>query len=191
MSRRDGKWTCIRCRAGFEAINGSRICDACADRACEICGAKDRTARSDMRWCNSCKPAAAVLRASDWYFQNKQRKREYDAKRRSDKRQLYRDASKRWRDANPEKKNADTSARRQRVRAQMPKWMRPSLMVCFYEKAKRVSECLGIEHHVDHVIPLRGRKVSGLHVPWNLHVIPARLNLEKHNRYGVPHEGSK
>lgn len=40
----------------------------------------------------------------------------------------------------------------------------------------------GIEWHVDHVIPLRARKASGLHCAANLQVIPEVLNLTKHNR---------
>lgn len=51
-----------------------------------------------------------------------------------------------------------------------------------YDLARKRSVATQIKWEVDHIIPLRGAAVSGLHVPWNLQVIPRRLNRTKGNK---------
>jgi len=67
---------------------------------------------------------------------------------------------------------------------QRPPWLskdqRNEMAEC-YRLAKMLSKKIGVMHHVDHIIPLNGKVVSGLHVPWNLQVIPADVNLRKSN----------
>ena len=67
-----------------------------------------------------------------------------------------------------------------------PKWLTQDDLFFIeeaYHLAKLRTELLGIPYHVDHILPLQGKTVSGLHVPANLQVIPATINLKKSNRH--------
>tara|TARA_R100000541_G_C1879440_1_gene82084 strand:+ start:444 stop:905 length:462 start_codon:yes stop_codon:yes gene_type:complete len=52
----------------------------------------------------------------------------------------------------------------------------------FYWLARDLKAVTGEEYHVDHIVPINGKNVCGLHVPWNLQVLPADINMSKGNR---------
>lgn len=53
----------------------------------------------------------------------------------------------------------------------------------FYWLAKDLKSVTGEDYHVDHIVPICGENICGLHVPWNLQVLPADINLSKGNKY--------
>jgi hypothetical protein len=87
--------------------------------------------------------------------------------------------SKRWRDANKARKLANVSGRKAHVKRATPSWVDRNAIAQVYADAAILSASTGIKHHVDHIVPLRGKLVSGLHVPWNLRPFPAIDNLKK------------
>ena len=84
----------------------------------------------------------------------------------------------RWREKYPEKvrlKSAlDRAARLQRL----PSWADLDKIKDFYLSCPE-------GYHVDHIIPLRGKLVSGLHVLENLQYLPAKENMSKGNTYSI------
>jgi len=63
----------------------------------------------------------------------------------------------------------------------MPPWADKEAIEQVYKTAARATELLGELHQVDHIVPLQGDGVCGLHVHYNLRVIPRQDNLRKGN----------
>lgn len=139
-------------------------------------------------WCKPChreygKKKYHALATSEEYRQaERARIREYHANNP----EKVRSWARAYAQANPGRLNAKAKryvlTREQRT----PQWLTVDdlwLIEQAYDLAVLRTRVLGFPWHVDHVVPLHGRLVSGLHVPHNLQVIPAQTNRSKSNRY--------
>lgn len=75
-----------------------------------------------------------------------------------------------------------TVRRRLKEKLATPKWAVIKAIREFYKNAARISVETGIPHHVDHIYPLQGRNVCGLHVETNLQIISGVVNIAKGNK---------
>jgi hypothetical protein len=99
-------------------------------------------------------------------------------------------ARKKWIAANPGKDNAAKALNAQKRKQRIPTWLSEDdkwMVEQAYELAAMRSKMFGFKWHVDHIIPLNGKRVSGLHVPTNLQVVPWIDNLKKYNKFEVTH----
>jgi hypothetical protein len=62
-------------------------------------------------------------------------------------------------------------------------WANQEAIAAFYVEAALLTRATGRVHVVDHIIPLRGRQVSGLHVENNLRVVERFENARKSNKW--------
>ena len=88
--------------------------------------------------------------------------------------------------ANKERYVAASAKRRAAQNSATPTWL-TAIDKAMIQEMYDVSEAryiqTGIKHHVDHIVPINGKGVAGMHVPWNLQVITAHENLSKGWRF--------
>ena len=129
----------------------------------------------------------------EYWKANSDKLKEY-RKANSDKLKEYRKANsdkiseqqKEYAKANRPIYNAYNAKRRSKKLQATPPWLTKehlSAIRDFYTESKALEKSTGIKHHVDHIVPLQGKNVCGLHVPWNLQVLTAPENIAKKNRY--------
>lgn len=100
-------------------------------------------------------------------------------------RQRRADKVRQWKLDNPERVLAQLAYRRARKLQATPKWADKEAIIAIYKECVKISNETGIPHQVDHIIPLNGVLVSGLHVESNLQIITAEENNKKNNKFNL------
>ena len=121
----------------------------------------------------------------EYYYNNKERHSARAKEYRQENKEVIKQKKRQYASENLPLINHWSAQRRAAKRQAVPAWLTDNdkeNIKAVYAMALRLSSCLGVKHHVDHIVPLRGESVCGLHVPWNLAAIPGAINLSKKNK---------
>lgn len=154
---------------------------------CELCKEAAKAGRSDRSayqkaWQSANRSKCAGY-SKKWNDANKEKRRSIEQawkEANPDKLAEYsRRAGKKWAATNKGKRLASVRMRQLAKRMRTPAWADTEALKAFYIEAAEKTKLTGIAHEVDHVLPLQGETVSGLHVPENLRVITRHENRSK------------
>jgi hypothetical protein len=146
---------------GKSCKNGHMAERLCSNRACAEC---------------------EIKRTQKWRLENGEKISLYTAEWK----RANPEYKKNWRKNNKDKIQANAALRRAKKMLATPSWLTTRQwedINLAYSVSNELKLTTGITYHVDHIIPLRGKNVCGLHVPWNLQAIPAVENLKKGTKH--------
>jgi len=130
-------------------------------------------------YCKECTTAIG----KEWAEKNREKSRASKTQWQLNNKQKKSQSQRNWMDKNPSTHTAKEAKRRATKLNATPKWADLNAIKTEYQLAKWCSDVTGEFYHVDHIVPLNGKNVCGLHVHWNLQVLPAQINLQKGNRH--------
>ena len=153
-----------------------RYSDGRTRAACKACRSLERKSRYSKN-----KSHERSL-AKKYWSENKERMQAWLREHYQNNKIRYKEYSKRFLSNNPGMGAFISSVRRSRKNQATPSWANLGAIKDIYKQREQISLETNIIHHVDHIIPLKGELVCGLHVEYNLRIIPAVENLSKSNK---------
>lgn len=149
---------------------------------------KDRERAAAQAYRSTHKEQVSATKRS-WQAANKEHRAEQLRAWKAENKERVAASERTWRKENQGAKRALIARRRAATLARTPAWADQKAIKAIYAEAARLTRESGIEHHVDHVIPLQGQFVSGLHVETNLQILTATANHQKFNRFDINTQG--
>jgi hypothetical protein len=183
---KDGRDTrCKKCAADnalkYRAANLEK-CRA-ADRAYAAANKEANSARA-LAW-NRAHPDIAKARRKAWRDSNLDVARAGERQCFEKHRDAYLERKREYARSNRALYAHYSNKRRATLLNATPLWADLDAIKRIYDECARVTLATGVEHHVDHIIPLQGTNVRGLHVESNLRIISGAENRSKSNRFTV------
>lgn len=118
------------------------------------------------------------MTVKEWHIKHKDRVNEIKRAYALRHPERVKASKKRWNQANKKKILAKTLKYQTSKRNQMPKWLTKYQIKGIEQFYK---DC-PIGYEVDHIVPLNGKNVKGLHIIWNLQYLPMSENRRKSNK---------
>lgn len=121
----------------------------------------------------------------EYYYRTLEKSRLSRLQHRNDNLEQYQAYGREYDKKHRAVKTARENFRRAKKLNATPKWLTKDQLdqiKVMYLKCSVLKVLTGIIYHVDHIIPLVNDNVCGLHVPWNLQLLPWYENLSKGNR---------
>jgi hypothetical protein len=174
---------------------GSKICCKCFEEKSSQLFSNDKSRKDGKNpRCKSCDAFYHKNRSTETREKEKARRK---SGRYAEKQSIWRENNaerkrqndKSWRLLNRDSRRSTEAKRFAKKKKATPPWLTDSQLSEIknvYTQARDCELVSGQTYHVDHIVPLQGKNVCGLHVPWNLQVLPSDLNLKKRNSHDTP-----
>lgn len=125
-------------------------------------------------------------RQAEYRAKNREKERLRAAKYREENRDKIRLKAKEYRIKNKDAISAKDGARKARNRAKKGK-----IHLQFKDEISLIYAKRDPGQQVDHIIPINGENITGLHVPWNLQILNAAENNSKNNSVDLEEESNR
>ena len=146
-----------------------------------VSSCKDCVAKKDaVKWAAKKERMSATNK--EWRAKNQARVRESIYRWRKENADAFHAINKKSRAKHFDRVMASNGKRRAVEKRATPAWANMFFIAEAYRLARLRTKLTGIKWHVDHIVPLKGKTVCGLHVENNIQVIPAQVNVRKNNQ---------